>query len=206
MKSDKEMPGISKTLAALHTQEKIPPSLRRAQIRARLLESASPICLCSIETILGWIAVAYSAKGIIALDFPRTSRQASLRELRREFTDAVIQNVPTQVEKELREYAQGRCRQFRVAIDWTSIKPFQRSVLQAAFSIPFGETRTYAWIAQKIGKPRAVRAVGHALGTNPIPIVLPCHRVIGSDGDLHGYRGGLKLKARLLKLEGVGLA
>jgi methylated-DNA-[protein]-cysteine S-methyltransferase len=205
MKLDKDMPGVAKTLLTMHAQEKIPPSSRRAQIRAHLLESASPISLCSIETKLGWIAVAYSANGIVALDFPRTTRTASVRGLRCDYAEAKLEDAPSQVVKELREYAQGHCRKFDVSIDWAAIKPFQRAVLQAAFSIPFGETRTYAWIAQKIGKPRAVRAVGHALGTNPIPIVLPCHRVIGSDGGLRGYRGGLELKARLLKLEGVKL-
>ena len=206
MKSVKEINSVAQILTAMHTRELIPPSLRRDQIRARLIESASPIYLSSIQTKLGWIAVAHSAQGVLALDFPRSTRESSLRELRREYSKAVIQDAPSQVVKELREYAEGRCRKFGVPIDWSAIKPFQRSVLQAAFSIPFGETRTYAWIAQKIGKPRAVRAVGHALGTNPIPIVLPCHRVIGSDGGLHGYRGGLKMKARLLKLEGAQLS
>jgi methylated-DNA-[protein]-cysteine S-methyltransferase len=205
MKSDKRMPLIAKTLIDMHASEAIPTPLRRAEIRARLIQLATPFYLSPIETKLGWITVAYSAHGVIALDFPRATRELSLRELRREYSDAVIQDAPPQVAQELREYAKGRCRKFDLSIDWSSIKPFQRAVLQAAFRIPFGETRTYAWIAQKIGKPRAVRAVGHALGTNPIPILLPCHRVIGSDGGLHGYRGGLKMKARLLKLEGAQL-
>lgn len=206
MKRNIDPAWLDETLVKIREQEKIPLSLRRAEIRARLIESATPSFLSPIQTQLGWITIVSSARGIIALDFPRASRVASLRGLRREYPDAVMQDAPVQIAQELRDYAGGRCHEFGLSIDWSLIKPFQRAVLQAAKQIPFGETRTYAWIAQKIGKPRAVRAVGHALGTNPIPIVLPCHRVIGSDGGLRGYRGGLAMKARLLKLEGAQLS
>jgi methylated-DNA-[protein]-cysteine S-methyltransferase len=117
-----------------------------------------------------------------------------------------LQNhAPSEMLRELREYAAGRRRAFDLPLDWSSIKPFQRAVLKAASHIPFGETRSYGWIAQKIGKPRAARAVGQALGANPIPIILPCHRVIASSGKLGGYGGGLPMKVMLLKLEGATL-
>ncbi|MBI4787571.1 MAG: MGMT family protein [Chloroflexi bacterium] len=85
------------------------------------------------------------------------------------------------------------------------LKPFQRAVLIAISKIPFGETRSYGWVAREIGQPNAARAVGQALHTNPIPIIIPCHRVIASDGSLGGYGGGLPMKAKLLQLEGAAL-
>ena len=129
-----------------------------------------------------------------------------MRILQREYPQGVWrEGAPAEMLRELKEYAEGRRRAFELPLDWSSIKPFQRAVLKATSTIPFGETRSYGWVAHKIGKPRAFRAVGHALATNPIPIILPCHRVIGSDGGLHGYGGGLPMKAMLLKLEGAVL-
>ena len=91
----------------------------------------------------------------------------------------------------------------KVRIDWDSIKgtAFQKSVWKAIATIPRGETRSYAWLAKKIGRPRAVRAVANACGANPLPVIIPCHRVIASDGSLGGFSGGLDLKKRLLALE-----
>jgi methylated-DNA-[protein]-cysteine S-methyltransferase len=84
--------------------------------------------------------------------------------------------------------------------------PFQRAVLEATASVPFGHVDTYAGIARRIGKPKATRAVGNALGRNPIPVIVPCHRVIRSDASLGGYTGGLNIKEHLLSLEGVRIS
>ncbi|WP_345322255.1 methylated-DNA--[protein]-cysteine S-methyltransferase [Candidatus Villigracilis proximus] len=107
--------------------------------------------------------------------------------------------------KELGEYLKGKRRDFTIAIDWSTLKPFQLKALKAVYAIPYGETRTYADIAMQIGHPNAYRAVGSANATNPMPLVIPCHRVIGADGKLHGYGGGdgLPTKEWLLKMEGV---
>jgi methylated-DNA-[protein]-cysteine S-methyltransferase len=93
---------------------------------------------------------------------------------------------------------------FDLQIDWSVLTPFQELALRAVFAIPYGQLSSYGEIARQIGKPRAVRAVGRANATNPMPIVIPCHRVLGSDGKLHGYGapGGLETKAWLLRLEG----
>ncbi|MBI5303297.1 MAG: methylated-DNA--[protein]-cysteine S-methyltransferase [Chloroflexi bacterium] len=129
-----------------------------------------------------------------------------LRDLQRAFPDATtVDAPPADLARELREYAEGHRREFDVRLDWSLVKPFQRAVLQAAHRIPFGETRSYGWIARAIGKPGASRAVGQALGANPLPIILPCHRVISSDGGLGGYGGGLALKRKLLALEGAAV-
>jgi O-6-methylguanine DNA methyltransferase len=102
---------------------------------------------------------------------------------------------------ELAEYFAGERTYFSVPTDIAALAPFHRRVLEAARTIPFGETRPYAWIAARIGTPAAVRAVGTALGRNPIPFVIPCHRVLRTDGTLGGYGLGLPLKQRLLRLE-----
>jgi methylated-DNA-[protein]-cysteine S-methyltransferase len=109
--------------------------------------------------------------------------------------------------QQLDEYLRGDRRAFDLSIDWSLLRPFQRQVLQIVFAIPYGQTRTYSEIAHEIGNPRAARAVGRANATNPMPLVIPCHRVIGSDGKLHGYGGGegLPTKEWLLKLEGAVL-
>ena len=106
---------------------------------------------------------------------------------------------------ELYEYLQGRLKTFSIPIDWSLLRPFQQAVLKATFAIPYGETRCYGEIAAEIERPGAARAVGRAEATNPMPLVIPCHRVIGVDGKLRGYGGGqgLPTKEWLLKLEGV---
>lgn len=103
---------------------------------------------------------------------------------------------------EINEYLFGIRKSFSVHIDWDVLEGFQRQVLEFTAEIPFGEIKTYGEIAEKLGKPGAARAVGGALGRNPMPIVIPCHRVIGSEKQLIGYTGGLDKKAFLLGLEG----
>jgi methylated-DNA-[protein]-cysteine S-methyltransferase len=105
-------------------------------------------------------------------------------------------------ERQLREYFDGKRRTFSLPLDPEGTE-FQRQVWSALRTIPFGETRSYAEIARQIGRPAAVRAVGAANGRNPLSIVAPCHRVIGSDGRLTGFAGGLETKAFLLELEGI---
>jgi methylated-DNA-[protein]-cysteine S-methyltransferase len=106
-------------------------------------------------------------------------------------------------ERQLGEYFAGRRRRFDLTLDFAGTA-FQRCVWRALLTIPFGETRSYGQMASHIGRPDAARAVGAAIGRNPLPIVAPCHRVIGSGGRLTGFAGGLAVKASLLALEGVG--
>jgi methylated-DNA-[protein]-cysteine S-methyltransferase len=110
-----------------------------------------------------------------------------------------------EAERQLAEYFAGRRQRFALPLD-PSGTTFQRDVWDALQTIPFGETRSYAQIAKQIGQPRAVRAVGAANGRNPLSIVVPCHRVVGSTGALTGFAGGLAVKARLLALEGRATA
>jgi methylated-DNA-[protein]-cysteine S-methyltransferase len=106
--------------------------------------------------------------------------------------------------RQLEQYFAGDLRHFTLPVDLSATTPFQRSVLAAIAEIPAGSVRSYGQVAAAIGKPKAARAVGQALGSNPIPIVLPCHRVVASDGSLGGYAGGLGRKRQLLALEGRG--
>jgi O-6-methylguanine DNA methyltransferase len=119
-----------------------------------------------------------------------------------------VESAPEHVREasgQLKEYPSGKRQAFTLGIDWTVLRPFQQSVLQATYAIPYGETRTYKEIADRVGRPRAARAVGRAEATNPMPLVLSCHRVIGVDGKLRGYGlgDGVKAKEWLLKLEGA---
>jgi methylated-DNA-[protein]-cysteine S-methyltransferase len=110
--------------------------------------------------------------------------------------------VLVETERQLAEYFAGRRKAFDLTLDFAGTE-FQKKVWRALLTIPFGETRTYAQIAKQVGDPKAVRAVGAANGRNPISIVAPCHRVIGSNGKLTGFAGGLGVKAHLLRLEGA---
>jgi methylated-DNA-[protein]-cysteine S-methyltransferase len=108
---------------------------------------------------------------------------------------------------QLAAYLRGERRDFDLPLDWSTMTPFQRAALARVCAVPYGRTSTYGTIAEELGQPGAVRAVGRANATNPIPIIIPCHRILGADGKLHGYgaRGGLETKAWLLRLEGSWL-
>lgn len=113
--------------------------------------------------------------------------------------------VLAQARRELAEYAKGRRRQFQVPFELDGTR-FQCEVWKALFAIPWGQTRTYGEIALALGRPRAARAVGAAAGRNPLPVIVPCHRLVAAHGHLGGFSGGLDVKIRLLQLEGIHLA
>ena len=160
------------------------------------------------ETPVGDLRLAASDLGLVAVEWADSQAQfeAYLQHLKRS-----IQADPKKLKpyvRELIEYLEGKRRAFTIPIDWTLLRPFQREALQAVFRVPYGETRTYSEIAAEINRPHAYRAVGRANATNPMPLVIPCHRLIGTDGKLHGYGGveGLKTKEWLLKMEGAVIA
>ncbi len=159
-------------------------------------------------TPIGNLRIAASDLGLVAVEWadrqPRL--ESRLRRLGGEIQPGAEKIAPfvTQIS----EYLHGQRQTFTLPIDWSTLRPFQREVLQATFAIPYGETRTYHELAVQIGRPRAARAVGRAEATNPMPLVIPCHRVIGADGKLHGYGGGegLPTKEWLLKMEKAVIA
>jgi methylated-DNA-[protein]-cysteine S-methyltransferase len=173
---------------------------------------ATPVLIGSTSsTRLADVWIAVSERGLIAVEFSvrREDFEASVRKQVRAEMRPARGHAPqmlSQATSEIGEYLEGRRRTFGVPIDWSILtSDFQRLALRAVTAIPYGETRTYGEIAARIGYPQAPRAVGRANATNPMPLVIPCHRVIGSDGKLHGYggAGGLKTKQWLLDLEGA---
>ncbi len=154
------------------------------------------------KTQVGDLRLAVSNRGLIAVEWADT--QLDFDSYLRPFETDVVAPYAEQ----LREYLEGKRREFTFPIHWDIFRPFQREALQAVCKVPYGETRTYSEIAAEIHRPQAYRAVGRANATNPMPIVIPCHRLIGADGKLHGYGGGegLKTKEWLLKLEGAVIA
>ncbi len=157
------------------------------------------------HTPLGDLRLAVSSLGLLALEWADSQPDLDSYLLRLKRPVERNQKMIQPYAKEVVEYLKGKRRDFAFPIDWSTLRPFQLKTLMAVFNIPFGETRTYAEIAAQIGHPIAFRAVGRANATNPMPLVIPCHRVIGRDGKLHGYGGGdgLPTKEWLLKLEGA---
>lgn len=157
------------------------------------------------RTPLGDLRLAISSLGLVALEWADSQPQLDSYLLRLQQPVERSQKMIQPYAKEVGEYLKGKRRDFTFPIDWSTLRPFQLKTLKAVFEIPYGEIRTYAEIAAQIGHPIAFRAVGRANATNPIPLVIPCHRVIGRDGKLHGYGGGngLPTKEWLLNLEGA---
>jgi O-6-methylguanine DNA methyltransferase len=170
----------------------------------------SPLYIGLLEdTPLGDLWLAISDLGLVAVEWAESQLEFDTyltKRFKRPLQPKELRTAP--FAEQLREYLNGERRRFTIQIDWSVLRPFQREVLQATFAIPFGQTRTYSQLAAQVGRPRAARAVGRAQATNPMPLVIPCHRVIGRDGKLHGYGGGegLPTKAWLLKLEGAVMA
>lgn len=155
---------------------------------------------------IGPLWVAVSELGLVAVEWSMPQADFSVQIERRFQTDVVYDELQTkEALLQLSEYLEGKRRQFTLPLDLSDMTTFQQQVLHHTLLIPFGRTLTYKDIARQIGNPHAARAVGRVEATNPIPLVIPCHRVLGSDGSLHGYGGpgGIKLKAWLLNLEGI---
>jgi methylated-DNA-[protein]-cysteine S-methyltransferase len=147
---------------------------------------------------VGTLRLVASDKGLAGVWFER-SRPERVRP--RGDVENARHPVLVEAERQLREYFAGRRRAFDLKLDFVGT-PFQRTVWKALLTIPFGQTRSYGQIARQVGRPSASRAVGAANGRNPVSIIAPCHRVLGSTGALTGFGGGLDVKERLLRLEG----
>ena len=154
------------------------------------------------DSPVGPLLVAGTDRGLCRISF---QPDAELESLAHTFGVRVLR-VPRSLEparRQLDEYFEGQRREFELETDLRPLPDFQRLVLEELARVPFGEITTYGGLAAKIGRPRAARAVGGALNRNPVPIVLPCHRVVGAGGSLVGYAGGLDRKRALLSLEGA---
>jgi methylated-DNA-[protein]-cysteine S-methyltransferase len=178
------------------------PDLRQRAEAEGLLD----VAYTSVDSPLGPLVVAATPKGLVRVSYSEfRGEDEVLEELARRVSPRVLE-APARldpVRRELDEYFEGRRHGFDVPIDWSYLAGFTREVLRATARIGFGEVSTYAGVAAEAGSPRAVRAAGNALGANPMPVVVPCHRVLRTGGTLGGYTGGVERKEFLLRLEGA---
>ena len=183
------------------------------EARERLLANAQKEGLATVgyerlDSPLGPLWVAIGPKGVTTIHYGEEPSERELRRLVRVYGPGVVPDPrrSSALARELDQYFNGRRRAFDVDVDLSGLTPFQAKILAATAMIPFGAVRTYRTVARGAGNEKASRAAGGALNSNPIPIVVPCHRVVGSNGSLVGYAGGLDAKRRLLAIEGADLA
>jgi methylated-DNA-[protein]-cysteine S-methyltransferase len=167
------------------------------------LKKAEALTFAVCETSLGWAGVIGSSNGLKKVILPLKSKEAVLGQIASYGCDAENHDIAFFVEltDRIRRYFDGEPVDFADKLDLSGTTCFQQNVWLTVRNIPRGETRSYGWVANQLGLPKAARAVGQALGRNPVPIVIPCHRVIGSDGKLGGFGGGVEIKKFLLQLE-----
>jgi methylated-DNA-[protein]-cysteine S-methyltransferase len=173
-----------------------------AQFRARAVrEGLVDIRYDVFDSPVGKLLVAATERGLARIHFGHEGQE---EELARTFGVRVLRAPVDEVRRELDEYFDGKRQSFDLPID-LRVAEFNDSVLRELARVPYGITTTYGALAAKVGRPKAARAVGTVMNRNPIPIVLPCHRVLGANGSLTGYAGGLDRKLQLLQLEGAML-
>ncbi len=153
----------------------------------------------TFKTPWGWVKITASEKGVTSIDLSASDRAARESQAG---NDAAASFV-TEAQAQLLAYFDGTRREFSLPVDWSAGTTFQRKVWKAIRRIPYGRVRSYQWVAMRVGGKQYARAVGMALGANPVPIVVPCHRIIAQDGSLGGFSCGLPMKRRLLSLEGT---
>lgn len=168
-------------------------------------EGLLDVAYTSTDSPFGPLLLATTPRGLVRVGLPNQDADELLADLARRVSPRVLE-APSQLDEARREidlYFEGKLTEFDLPLDWRLSRDFRRRVLRAIARIPFGQTRSYTEMARSAGNERAVRAAGTACGSNPIPLVVPCHRVLRSGGGLGGYGGGLPMKEGLLRLEGV---
>jgi methylated-DNA-[protein]-cysteine S-methyltransferase len=160
------------------------------------------------ESPFGPIFVALTRRGLVRVAFPGGDLEQRLAWLARDTSPRIVESARATeaTRRQIEEYFEGRRRNFDLPLDLEEVRGFRREVLEATVGIPYGSISTYREIARRAGRPAATRAAGSALGSNPVPIVIPCHRVLRTGGGLGGYGWGLERKADLLRLEGALVA
>jgi methylated-DNA-[protein]-cysteine S-methyltransferase len=186
------------------------PDLDVDRLRARLASRAADAGLLDVaygiaDSPLGPLTVMVTPRGLVRLSYPGEGIDAQMAEVAERISPRILE-APERtdgVRRELDEYFDGTRHDFDVPIDWRLVRGFAGAVLRATARIPFGRVSNYREVAAQAGSPNAYRAAGNALGSNPVPIVVPCHRVLHAGGGMGGYTGGLDRKRYLLRLEGV---
>lgn len=159
------------------------------------------------ESPFGPLLVATTKRGLVRVAYPDLRPDEVLERLAEEISPRVLESpqATEEIRRQLEEYFERKRRTFAVPVDLSAVKGFGNKILRQTARIPFGSVATYRDVATRAGRPQAVRAAGNALGANPVPIVVPCHRVVRTGGGLGGYTGGVERKITLLELEGVTL-
>jgi methylated-DNA-[protein]-cysteine S-methyltransferase len=179
-------------------------SLERLADRANT-EGLLDVAYAMSDSPFGPLLLAATPRGLVKLSLPGHDPVEALEDLAARVSPRVME-APARLDQARREldlYFEGKLTEFDLPLDWQLSRDFRRRALRAIDRIPYGKTRSYTEIARSAGSERAVRAAGSACGSNPIPIVVPCHRVLRTGGALGGYGGGLPMKEALLKLEGI---
>jgi methylated-DNA-[protein]-cysteine S-methyltransferase len=199
-------PRLSRRLASAARAPGLPEGALERFAERAAEDGLVDVAYATLETPVGELLVAATPRGVVRISyldwFPA---EGTLADLAKRVSPRVLE-APRRldgVRRELDEYFEGRRRRFDVKIDRRLLGPFAKKVLGRTARIPYGQVSTYGAIAAAAGSPRAARAAGNALASNPIPIVIPCHRVLHSGGGMGGYTGGLDRKTRLLALEGA---
>jgi methylated-DNA-[protein]-cysteine S-methyltransferase len=178
--------------------------LKRFAERAET-EGLLDVAYANVDSPFGPLLVAATRRGLVRVNLPAYDPEETLEELAERVSPRLLE-APARLDEARRQldlYFEGRLTEFELPLDWRLSRDFRLRALRAIARIPYGQTRSYTEIARSAGNERAVRAAGTACGSNPIPIVVPCHRVLRSGGALGGYGGGLEMKEALLELEGV---
>jgi methylated-DNA-[protein]-cysteine S-methyltransferase len=178
---------------------------KRPHLSERIVaDGLADISYAPVDSPFGTLHAAVTRHGLVRLAFPEEPVDTVLEHLAQRLSPRIVEapDALDPVRRELDAYFAGHRRTFELALDWALIAPFGRRVLRMTAAIPYGGYLSYGEIAAEAGSPRGARAAGNALGANPIPIVIPCHRVLRSGGAIGGYGGGLDRKRFLLKLEG----
>ena len=203
MNMDDDLP---RDLARAYPED--PDHLRRLRDRLAVgaqREGILDVAYRTVDSPVGPLLLAATDLGLVRIAYACENHEAVLQTLSDRISHRIL-NAPTRLDatvRELDEYFAGRRQSFDIPLDWQLSAGFRRTVLNQLPSIAYGHTATYAALAQLAGNPKAVRAVGTACGTNPLPVVVPCHRVIRSDGAIGGYLGGVDAKRTLLALEEI---
>jgi len=176
-------------------------------IRRAEEEGLLEVAYTEFDSPVGTLLLATTPRGLVRITFPVEAPETVLEQLAESVSPRILES-PAKLDdarRELDRYFEGKLHDFDVPLDWQLTRGFYRKVLRATARIPYGQTRSYSEMAKRAGSPRAVRATGTALGSNPLPIIVPCHRVVRTGHGLGGYGGGLDKKRLLLDLEGVTL-
>jgi methylated-DNA-[protein]-cysteine S-methyltransferase len=190
------MTDLENVLARVQDGE--PPDLSAAAAAAGLLD----VAYATLDSPVGKLLLATTPRGLVRIAYIDAFDEDSVLEsLASAISPRVIAAPLDEPRRELDEYLAGARRRFDIALDWQLIRGFGRRVLEATARVPYGSVSTYKRVAAEAGNERASRAAGNALGSNPLPIVVPCHRILHSGGGLGGYTGGLERKQTLLALE-----